>query len=122
MTANPHDYLPGTANWNRVAASQGVAAAQAQLQAVIDAERNGTPLDASTLDIFGDEIYNAPFQAPIEQASKIIDNAIKSAGDAAKNAAKAAAGNWGIWIMGAVIVIGLLFYFGFGKVIRRKLS
>lgn len=115
-------YARGTTAWNAVAADQGEAAANAQWQAAIDAERNGTPLDTSTWSIFGNQLYNEPFQAPIEQAGKVAANAASSLGDAAKKVASAAAGNAGIWIIAGILLIAAFFYFGGSAIVRRKIS
>ena len=75
---NAHDYLPGTPAYNAVLYSQGKAAADAQLKAAIDAERNQTPLDTSTLDIFGNQIVTDPLAAPLCGANTIIGNSFWS--------------------------------------------
>lgn len=115
-------YAIGTPNYNAVLASQGKAAADAQWQAARIAEQNGTPLDTSFWDALGNQVYNDPFGAPLEQAGKVAGNTFSDLGDAVKNAAGKAIGNWGVWILGGLIVFGLFLYFGGGKVIRRKLS
>lgn len=79
MTESPWKYARGTPKWNAVAAQYGEAAADAQWQAAIDAERNQTPLDTSTWRIFAGQIYNDPLAAPIEQANTIFSNGFAAA-------------------------------------------
>ena len=105
-----YSYARGGAKWNAIAASQGEASADAQWQAAIDAERNGTPLDTSTWDIFATQIYNDPFAAPIEQANKIVSNT-----------AAAAFRNPFFTLAVLALVVGVVLWF-FGPLIRKKLT
>lgn len=103
---NPNLYARGTANWNRVAASQGEAAANAQWQAAIDAYRNQTPLDTSTWDIFGTQIITDPLAAPLDGANTIIGNSFLSFLKSP-------------WVIVAVVVIVFGAMGGFGWIGRK---
>ena len=105
---NAHDYLPGTPAYNAVLNSQGKAAADAQLQAAIDAERNQTPLNDSTWSIFGNQLATDPLGAPIESLNGQIGKVL---GDLFKNPL----------VLGA-IALGLFFFFGGADVVRGWLK
>lgn len=103
------NYARGTAAWQAVADSQGEAAADAQWQAAINAERNQTPLDTSTWSIFGSQLYNDPFAAPIEQANKVLGNTIT---DAFKNP---------FFLFAAVaLAAGAFFWFGGMTLLKKR--
>lgn len=116
------DYMRGTDNFNATAAKYGEAAAVAQWQAAIEAERNGTPLETGYWTILGSQVYNEPFNAPLEQAGKVAGNTATALGDAVKTAASKAVGNWGVWLLAAVVLIGVFFYLGGSNVVRRRLA
>ena len=105
---NPNLYARGTANWNRVAASQGENAANAQWQAAITAYANQTPLDTSTWDAFGTQILTDPLGAPLADLNTGIGNTIIAF---LKNP----------WVV-ALVVSGLFFFLGGADFLRRKLK
>ncbi|MEI6194344.1 MAG: hypothetical protein WCS42_08440 [Verrucomicrobiota bacterium] len=71
-------YAAGMPAYNAVAAQYGTAAADAQWQAAIDAERNSTPLDTSTWAIFGNQLATDPLAAPLASAENIANNTLLS--------------------------------------------
>lgn len=103
---NPNLYARGTANWQRVADSQGADAANAQWQAAIDAYRNQTPLDTSTWDIFGTQIITDPLAAPLGTANTILGNSFLSFLKSP-------------WVVVAVVVIVFGAMGGFGWIGRK---
>ena len=115
-------YGPGTANYTRVQNAQGTDAANAQWQSAITAEQNQTPLDTSTWDAFGNQIYNDPLGAPLAQAGKVAGNSFTALGNAAKTAFSSAIGNWGMWIVVIILLVGAFFYLGGASVVRRRVS
>lgn len=130
MINTPEKYQRGGEYYNRLEAQFGTvwadAAAQAaatgdnvELNSVLASARgDGGVRDASTASNLAKQLYNDPFAAPIEQASKILDGAGKAIGDAVKKAS----GNFGLWIVGGIILVGLFLYFGGTNYVRRKVS
>ena len=90
--------------------------------AIETVRKNGGVRETSTLSIFGNQIYNEPFNAPIEQGSKVATNTVTALGDAAKSVATNAVKNWGVWLLAFVIIAILFLYVGGAKVIRRKIA
>ena len=74
----PSDYARGTDKFKATATKYGEAAALAQWQAAIDAERNQTPLDTSTWSIFAGQIVNDPLAAPTDSLNNQLGNAFKN--------------------------------------------
>jgi len=122
MTTSASLYARGGTIYNQIEASQGTAAADKAWQDAINAERNGAPLDGSFWSNLGGQLYNNPLGAPIEQASRVGVNSVKSVGDAAKAVLSAGFGNWGAILVGIALLFGLFLYFGGGKFIRGRVT
>ena len=67
-------YAAGQPAYNAVQAQYGTAAADAQWQAAITAEANGTPLNTSTWSIFGNQLATDPLAAPLASAETLANN------------------------------------------------
>jgi len=72
---------------------------------------NVNQLNESTASLLGTQVYNDPLGATFEQAGNVV-----------KNSVKAAAGNWGIWIVALLIGGALFFYFGGAAVVRAAIK
>ena len=107
-TVRPSDYMRGTAKFNATAAKYGEAAAIAQWQAAIDAERNQTPLDTSVLSIFTDQIITDPLDAPTDSLNNQLGKAFKNV-----------FGKPWVAVLAIVIAAGLFLYF-FGNPFKRR--
>lgn len=130
---NPEKYQRGGEYYQKlaqqfsIAAAEKVAAAAATgdqptlNDALAVARNDGYKRDDSFYSALADQLYNAPFDAPLEQAGTIASNTGKALGDAAKRVTATIAGNWGLWVVGLVVVGAAFVYYGGGAVIRRRL-
>lgn len=133
QVANPEKYQRGGEYYNKlaqqfsIAAAEQIAAAartgdQPTLNDALAVARNdGTRRDDSFYSALADQLYNEPLGAPLEQAGKVLSNTGKALGDSAKRVVETATGNWGLWIVGLVVIGAAFFYFGGGEVVRRRL-
>jgi len=110
----------GTPAYNAIAANQGTAAADAQWQAAITAEANGTPLDTSTISILAGQLYNDPLGAPAEQLAKIIDNSAADANSVGSSAALSVLKNPFVLLALLAIGFGVFIYFGGWALLKKK--
>lgn len=115
MNSLTQRYAPGGDLYAQLSGDYGANGAQRVYQAAIKAEetgeryhiadaigelRNSSPtLNESTLSILGSQLYNDPLGAPID-----------AAGNVAKAATRAALGNWGVYVIVAVIVGGVILW------------
>ena len=114
MNALTQRYAPGGDIHATLTAKYGANGAARVFEAAQEAERTGDrslvadaigqlkygdDLNKSTLSLFGSQIYNEPLQAPLEQASRIAENAVKTS-----------LGNWGIWVIVAALVGGFILW------------
>ncbi len=135
-------YTRGGTLYNSLEARYGTAKAEQAWRDAIAAEKSGVnvdgawranedyklagktteQLDSSFWDTLGTQAGNGILQAPIETVSRQFNNAIDSAGKAAKSAVSKAAGNWGVWIIGGVLVVVAFIYFGGSNFIRSRIK
>lgn len=114
MNALTQRYAPGGDIYAQLAADYGANGAQRVFAAAQEAEASGDRslvadaigqlkygdnLNDSTLSILGSQLYNDPLGAPID-----------AAGNVAKAATKAALGNWGVYVIVAVVIGGVILW------------
>ena len=127
MTATQQRYQPGgdiyarlaadygTANANYIA---GVAASGGDINAAIVRVKHGESLPESYWGILGNQLYNEPLNAPLEQAGTVLSNASQSAGAQVSKVAR----HWFTWVVALALGGYALWKLGGLKGIKRALA
>ncbi|HEV2691555.1 MAG TPA: hypothetical protein VG347_01525 [Verrucomicrobiae bacterium] len=112
----------GTPAYTATATQYGTAAADAQWQAAITAEKNGTPLDDSFFSNLGSQLYNDPLGAPADQLAKVINNTATDANNVGSSAFLSVLKNPFVLLALLAVGFGVFIYFGGWALLKRKKS